>query len=139
MPQFLLDTDHLTLYHHKHPALMQRIALQAADALAICPINIEETPRGRLAVLARALAGDKHVRAYAHLAVAVEMFHLFPLMPFDANRESHFQQLRAARLRVGTLDLKIAAIALTNGLTVLTRNRTDFGHIPGLAFEDWSV
>jgi predicted nucleic acid-binding protein len=76
MLQFLFDTDHLTLYQHKHPLLMQRIALQ---------------------------------------------------------------HLRAARMRVGTLDLKIAAIALTKGLTVLTRNRSDFGRVSGLAVEDWSV
>jgi tRNA(fMet)-specific endonuclease VapC len=139
MPQFLFDTDHLTLYHHQHPALMQRIAAQPADSIGICPINIEETMRGRLAVLARALTGDKHVRAYAHLVASVELFRLFPLVPFDSNSESQFQQLRATRLRVGTLDLKIAAIALTYGLTVLTRNRSDFERVPGLALDDWSV
>ena len=139
MLQFLFDTDHLTLYQHKHPPLLQRIALQPADSVAICPINIEETMRGRLAPLARILAGNKHVQAYAHLVAAEEMFRLFPLVPFDGASESEFQHLRAARLRVGTLDLKIAAIALTNGLTVLTRNRSDFGRVPGLALEDWSV
>lgn len=118
---------------------MQRLALQSADSVAICPINIEETLRGRLAVLSRVLTDDKHVRAYSHLVSAVEMFRLFPLVPFDKSSESHFQQLRAARLRVGTLDLKIAAIGLTNNLTVLTRNRTDFGRIPGLALDDWSL
>ncbi len=139
MLQFLFDTDHLTLYQHKHPPLMQRFALQPADSVAICPINIEETMRGRLAPLARALTGTKHVQAYAHLVAAEEMFRLFPLVPFDAASELQFQRLRAMRLRVGTLDLKIAAIALTNGLTVLTRNRSDFGRVPGLALEDWSV
>jgi tRNA(fMet)-specific endonuclease VapC len=139
MPQFLFDTDHLTLYHHKHPALLQRIATHAVDAVGICPISIEETMRGRLAILARVLTGDKHVQAYAHLVASVELFRLFPLVPFDSNSESQFQQLRAARLRVGTLDLKIAAIALTNDLTVLTRNRSDFGRIPGLKLDDWSV
>src|SRR4051812_26144792 len=112
MPQFLFDTDHLTLFQHKHPALMQRLALHAADAVAICPINIEETMRGRLATLARVLTGQRHVQAYAHLIAAEEMFRLFPIVPFDINSENLFQQLRAARLRVGTLDLKIAAIAL---------------------------
>jgi tRNA(fMet)-specific endonuclease VapC len=139
MPRFLFDTDYLTLYQHKHPPLMQQIALHPADSVAICPVNIEETMRGRLGPLARVLTGTKHVQAYAHLVAAEEMFRLFPLVPFDGVSEGQFQHLRAARLRVGTLDLKIAAIALTNGLTVLTRNHSDFGRIPGLALEDWSV
>lgn len=139
MPQFFFDTDHLTLYQHKHPPLLQRLPAQPVDTVAICPINIEETLRGRLATLARVLTGAKHVRAYAHLVAAEEMFRLFPLTPFDASSESQFQQLRMARLRMGTRDLKIAAIALTHGLTVLTRNRSDFGRVPGLALADWSV
>ena len=139
MLQFLFDTDHLTLYQHKHPPLMQRLAVQPRDAVGICPINIEETMRGRLAVLARVLTGVKHVQAYARLAAAEQMFRTFPLVPFDASSESLFQQLRATHLRVGTLDLKIAAVALTNGLTVLTRNRSDFGRVPGLTLADWTV
>ncbi|HYV35848.1 MAG TPA: type II toxin-antitoxin system VapC family toxin [Gemmataceae bacterium] len=139
MLQFLFDTDHLTFYYLKHPPLMQRLAIHPADAVGICPINIEETMRGRLATLAHVLTGKRHVDAYRHLAAAAEMFRQFPLVPFDAGCEGQFQQLRAARLHVGTLDLKIAAIALTHGLTVLTRNRADFGRIPGLAVEDWSA
>ena len=139
MLRFLLDTDHLTLYYLKHPPLMQRIAMQTADSVGICPINIEESMRGRLAPLGRVLSGAKHIQAYTRLIAAEEMFRLFPLVPFDAASESEFQHLRSSRLRVGTLDLKIAAIALTNGLTVLTRNRADFSRVPGLMIEDWSV
>jgi tRNA(fMet)-specific endonuclease VapC len=107
--------------------------------VAICPINIEEIMRGRLAPLGRVISGAKHIQAYARLVAAEEVFRLFPLAPFDAASESEFQHLRASRLRVGTLDLKIAAIALTNRLTVLTRNHRDFGRVPGLVIEDWSV
>ena len=139
MPEFLFDTDHLTLYEHKHLPLMQRFVRHPADSVAICPINIEESMRGRLGKLARVLMGTKHVQAYAHLVATEEMFRLFPIVPFDDPSERQFQQLRAARLRVGTLDLKIAAIALTQGLTALTRNRNDFGRVPGLAVDDWSV
>ena len=139
MLQFLFDTDHLTLYQHKHPLLMQRLASQLVDSLGICPINIEEIIRGRLATLGRVQSGGPHVRAYGYLVDAVGLFSLFPLVPFDGASERQFQILRTSRLRVGTLDLKIAAIALTNHLTVLTRNRGDFGRVPGLIFEDWSV
>ncbi len=139
MLQFLFDTDHLTLYQHKHPPLMQRLASQHVDSVGICPITIEEIMRGRLATLGRVLSGGPHVRAYGYLVDAVEMFRQFPLVPFDVACESQFQMLRTSQLRVGTLDLKIAAIALSNRLTVLTRNRGDFGRVPGLIFEDWSV
>lgn len=139
MPQFLFDTDHLTFFQHKHPPLMLRLAIHPADAVVICPINIEEIMRGRLAVVARVLVGAKHVEAYAHIVDDQAMFRQFPLVPFDAGSENRFQQLRATGLSVGSLDLKIAAIALTNGLTVLTRNRRDFGRVPGLTVADWSV
>jgi tRNA(fMet)-specific endonuclease VapC len=139
MPQFLFDTDHLTLFQYQHVPLMQRIATHPPDAIGICPINIEETMRGRLAVLSRVLSGPKNVQAYAHLAAAEAMLRLFPLIPFDLASEIRFQHLRAAKLGIGTLDLKISAIALTNGLTVLTRNRSDFGRVPNLLTEDWSA
>jgi tRNA(fMet)-specific endonuclease VapC len=139
MLRFLLDTDHLTFYQHKHPSLMRQIAVQPAGALGISPVTIEETLRGRLAILARPLTGPAHIQAYNHLVAAVQMFHLFPIVAFDQACENQFQQLYASRLRVGTHDLKIAAVALANNLTVLTRNRRDFGRIPGVKLDDWSV
>ena len=46
-------------------------------------------------------------------------------------------KLRSLKLRVATMDLKIAAIALIHGATVLTRNEVDFQQIPNLDTDDW--
>ena len=50
-----------------------------------------------------------------------------------------FEEWRATRVRVGTTDLRIAAIARTNMLTILTRNRRDFERIPDVNVEDWTT
>ena len=76
---------------------------------------------------------------YGHLHSSVQLFCRSNLVPYDQAAEAQFQHLLGLRLRVGTQDLKIAAIALANNLTLLTRNRGDFGRVPGLALDDWSV
>jgi tRNA(fMet)-specific endonuclease VapC len=55
-----------------------------------------------------------------------------PILPFEGNAISTFQSLWLQRLRIGTMDLKIAAIALANDTTLLTRNLADFNKVPGL-------
>jgi tRNA(fMet)-specific endonuclease VapC len=37
------------------------------------------------------------------------------------------------------MDLRIAAVALTRNMSVLTRNLVDFERVPGLTVEDWTV
>jgi tRNA(fMet)-specific endonuclease VapC len=64
-----------------------------------------------------------------------------PVLPFDASAARRYGGLRAELERRGTLvgdaDMRIAAVALSRGLTVVTGNERHFRRIPGLEVENW--
>ncbi len=64
-----------------------------------------------------------------------------PVLPFDASAARRYGEVRAELERRGTLigdaDLRIASIALTHVLTVVTANVRHFQKVPGLAVENW--
>ncbi|WP_276748541.1 type II toxin-antitoxin system VapC family toxin [Chlorogloeopsis fritschii] len=66
-------------------------------------------------------------------------FSIAPVLPFDAGAIAVFDGLRIQRVRVSTMDLRIAAITLSRNLVLLTRNINDFNKVPGLVIEDWTV
>jgi tRNA(fMet)-specific endonuclease VapC len=139
MPTYLLDTEHLSLFEHRHPVVRFRVDSQPSGDVCLCPVTAEEIVRGRLASIARHRTGPNLVTAYRRLVESLDLLHHFPIVPFDSAAETEFQSLLAGRLRIGTMDMRIAAVALVNNLTVLTRNTRDFGKAPGLKFADWSV
>ncbi len=64
-----------------------------------------------------------------------------PILPFDSQAAAIAGNLRA-RLKqagkpVGSYDLLIAAIALSQRLTLITANSREFSQIPGLQHENW--
>lgn len=59
-----------------------------------------------------------------------------PLLDFDAAAARAFAQLPFKR---HSYDRLIAAQALSLGLTVITRNFSDFADVPGLKVEDWTI
>jgi tRNA(fMet)-specific endonuclease VapC len=76
--------------------------------------------------------------------VALPLQHLdnyrrIPVLAFDEAAAAVFQRLRRTRLRIGTMDLKIAAIVLSRDATLLSRNLADFRQVPGLRVEDWTA
>ena len=43
------------------------------------------------------------------------------------------------KIRIGTMDLRIAAITFAHDALLLSKNLTDFRKVPGLHVEDWTV
>lgn len=82
---------------------------------------------------------DAHdqIGANRQLGERVNLLASFTFPPWDAEAASRFKQLRKAGVRIGTMDLKIACIALEHDALLLTRNAVDFSKVPGLRFENW--
>jgi tRNA(fMet)-specific endonuclease VapC len=139
MLQYLFDTDHLTLYDHSDVMVWRRFSAHPWLAVGVSSTTVEEYLRGRLAVLARHQKGVPYVTAHARFVASLQLLQQFPIISFDLPCEASYQRLRALRLGVGSQDLRIASAVLVHQLTLVTRNQRDFGRIPGLRTEDWSV
>jgi tRNA(fMet)-specific endonuclease VapC len=79
------------------------------------------------------------VRGYEVFQRVIADFGVVQVLPFNTSAATEFDRMRAQRVRVATMDLRIAAIALSQGFTVLSRNVKDFAKVPGLVVEDWTV
>jgi tRNA(fMet)-specific endonuclease VapC len=99
---------------------------------------MQEVLQGRLAVLNRQQVPDQILLAYAKLQEAVHFFTRVRVVAFDTRCQQRLEELRAQGIRIGTLDLRIAATALVHDLTLITRNHKDFARVPGLRFESWA-
>jgi tRNA(fMet)-specific endonuclease VapC len=140
MSRFLLDTDTITLVHYGHPGLVQQLALHPDSDITIAAISFQEQMRGWLARLNRLSTPAQLADWYDFLVNRMfPVWKRYELIPFPEPAILRFEQLRSMKLNVGLMDLRIAAIALENGLTVVTRNQRDFSRVPGLMVADWSI
>ena len=137
-PLRILDTDHVSLHQRGHVQVLAHVAAMPPRHLAVAIVSLEESMRGWLAVIRRARDAGALERAYGYLREGWEYYRAQRVLPFDPAAVAQYLQLRATSKQVGPQDLKIAAIALTRGAIVVTRNRRDFGQVPGLQIEDWT-
>jgi tRNA(fMet)-specific endonuclease VapC len=139
---YILDTDHLSLIQRsgqEGKQILKRLATIEEVEVAVSVITYEEQVRGRLSVLSRSKTLDEQVFAYQGLQQLGMDYRSITIIPFSRAAALEHQRLRKAYPRLGNMDLKIAAISLTNNAILLTRNMSDFEQIVGLKIEDWSV
>ncbi len=64
----------------------------------------------------------------------------FSILPFDAECAAHYGKIRAELpkgIRIGAMDLLIAAQAVAYNLVLVTNNMREFGRIQALRAENW--
>jgi tRNA(fMet)-specific endonuclease VapC len=59
------------------------------------------------------------------------------IVPWTDAAADELVRLRREKVRVGTQDLKIAALTLVNNGKLLSANLRDFREVPDLDVEDW--
>ncbi|HEX5081657.1 MAG TPA: type II toxin-antitoxin system VapC family toxin [Blastocatellia bacterium] len=137
-PLWVLDTNHLSLLRRGHAAVAARLRNTPLNWRATTIINVEEQLRGRFAMIARARNASQWVAAYGAFQQTLDDLMQLRLLPFDDQAAAEFIRLKAGVKQIGSQDLKIAAIVLTIGGILVTRNHKDFARISGLAIEDWT-
>jgi tRNA(fMet)-specific endonuclease VapC len=141
--KFLLDTDHIRILQRQSgpefAALAARITQQQLSDITFSVVSFHEQALGCHTYISRARLSADVVRGYAMFDRVLDAFAAAQVLPYDAAAAAEFDRLRAQRVRLATMDLRLAAIALSRRLTILTRNTRDFAKVPGLPAEDWTV
>jgi predicted nucleic acid-binding protein len=131
---FLFDTDTLSqvLRREPPPSLLVRLAAIPAEEQFTSAITIGEMVYG-----AHRSPRPEHFLGLLRERVLNDVV----VLPFDQAAGEAYGRLRAELERAGTpigeADTRIAAIALTHDLTVVTGNLRHFSRVPGLRVENW--
>ncbi len=131
----MLDTNAFVDHLRRGPASKVTAKLLAAPpgSIYLCTVVLAELLYGAVR------SGPTNEAANRALIAGLRA--QFPTLPFDERAAEEYGKLRAHLAGLGQLigpnDLMIAAIALANGMTLVTHNTAEFSRVPGLMLEDW--
>jgi tRNA(fMet)-specific endonuclease VapC len=141
--KYLLDTDHLSILQRQagqdYQNLSRRMALYLLSDFTVSTITFHEQILGCHSFINRARNLNDVVKGYEMMTRLINDFKILPLLPFDTNAAIIFKQIQSQRIQLAKMDTRIAAIALSHKLILLTRNYQHFSKIPGLLIEDWTA
>jgi tRNA(fMet)-specific endonuclease VapC len=141
MTKYILDTDHVSLILRGDLRLQALVAQESEVFTTV--VTFQEVFNGWMALINQAKPGADFVELYSRLYRSIDYFKQVEILNFDQAADLAFRSLlqqnpvlRKVRLE---RDLRIAAIALSQGALVVTRNDRDFGLVPGLQVINWVI
>jgi tRNA(fMet)-specific endonuclease VapC len=107
----LVDTDHATYLKYPESERGRRFisrlsAVPTGEVIAVAIVTAEERMRGWLATIAKERTALRQVVGYRELIQLFEFYQAFTVVPFDEAAAHKFEDLRAQRLRLGTMDFE---------------------------------
>lgn len=138
----ILDTDCLSLLdgekYIESSTLRQKLEQFSADELFTTIITFEEQMRGWLSYISKSKTPEQQIFAYQLLHQFLESYRNTAVLDFDKNAAAIFQKLKSQKIRIGSMDLKIASIAISRKAVLVSRNLKDFEQVPDLTVQDWT-
>ncbi len=138
MTTFVFDTDTFSLYRRGDTDLLRRLKNIGDAKVCVTVFIVEEALSGWYGLLRRAKNDAELLTVYRRLEETVPVLARFPLLTLSGAALEEYNRLRALKLNIGPMDLRIAGLVLANDATLVTRNRRDFSRVPDLRFEDWT-
>ncbi|HLA94745.1 MAG TPA: type II toxin-antitoxin system VapC family toxin [Pyrinomonadaceae bacterium] len=138
----ILDTDCISLLQRENVIvgsnLQRNLDKFSPEEICTSIISFEEQMRGWLSFVSKSRTPDQQIFAYSRLHAALKDYKNSTVLDFDDKAAKIFVQLKSDRIRIGTMDLKIASIAIANQAILISRNLSDFEQVPNLSVKDWT-
>jgi len=134
------DSDILTELLDGNPIYTSRAALIDRADQVIPVVVAGEILRGRLNAIRQAEAARGRISlelAYQLFARSLAGVTAYRILHYTAAADRWFKQSKG-KIRIGSQDLRIAAICIDHGSKLVTRNARDFALVPGLNLEVWN-
>lgn len=131
--ELMLDTNVCIYLIKEHPpSVVERFATHAVGDIGISVMTLAELEYGV----------SKSGRPARNREALDQFISPLEVAPFDRQATAAYGKLRTTLEKkgrtIGSMDLLIAAHALSLDVRLITRNVREFGRVPGLRVEDWA-
>ena len=131
--ELMLDTNVCLYLIKEHPpSVVERFATHAVGDIGISVMTLAELEYGV----------SKSGRPARNREALDQFISPLEVAPFDRRATAAYGKLRTTLEKngrtIGSMDLLIAAHALSLDVRLITRNIREFGRVPGLRVEDWA-
>lgn len=139
MINYILDSSTITLLEYSDKNVIEALDQHRSDVVVVSTVSVEEALGGWYACIRQAKTYHDQAKASKSIAHTMMLMNRFPIVAVTEDSLRRAESQVKAKLNIGRMDLKIAALALELDATVVTNNLRDFSRVPGLKVEDWSV
>jgi tRNA(fMet)-specific endonuclease VapC len=142
MTLFILDTDAASLFLAGNQKLIDRVTQEVPNVVTTI-ITVQELFNGWAGRVNDPAEANNLVRIYGKLWQTTEFLKTIEILTFSELANTYHQSIvtehKSLAKKKLEKDMRIAAIALSVGGTIITCNHKDFSQVPGIKIEDWTI